>query len=488
MRMERKMFSRTLIALGVTAALAGGYVGHELVGPQQANAATSEAPAVRPAAAPTQGLPDFTQLVQQYGPAVVNITVNGTTPTAQAQAMPQMPFDEDDPFSQFFKRFQVPVPKGGVPMHGMGSGVIVSSDGYILTNAHVVANASEVTVKLSDRHEFQAKVVGVDRRTDVALLKIAATGLPTVKLGNPNSVKPGEWVIAIGSPFGFENSVTAGVVSATGRALPDSSYVPFIQTDVAVNPGNSGGPLFNMAGEVIGINSQIFSRTGGYQGLSFAIPMDVALNVKDQLIAHGRVVRGQLGVTVQEVSQPLATSFGMKSATGALVSEITKGSPAERAGLQPGDVLLKVDGKPVEHSGELARRIAEMKPGTRSTLEVWRNGATKEVEVTVGEAKNEQVAEAAGTGEAHAKLGVAVRPLTPDEREQNGGKGGLLVENVSGAAARAGIQQGDVILAVNGTPVKSIEDLRSLINKSGKSAALLVQRNDAQLYVPVNIG
>jgi len=488
MRMERKMFSRTLIALGVTAALAGGYVGHELVGPQPANAATSEAPAVRPAAAPTQGLPDFTQLVQQYGPAVVNITVNGTTPTAQAQAMPQMPFDEDDPFSQFFKRFQVPVPKGGVPMHGMGSGFIVSSDGYILTNAHVVANASEVTVKLSDRHEFQAKVVGVDRRTDVALLKIAATGLPTVKLGNPNSVKPGEWVIAIGSPFGFENSVTAGVVSATGRALPDSSYVPFIQTDVAVNPGNSGGPLFNMAGEVIGINSQIFSRTGGYQGLSFAIPMDVALNVKDQLIAHGRVVRGQLGVTVQEVSQPLATSFGMKSATGALVSEITKGSPAERAGLQPGDVLLKVDGKPVEHSGELARRIAEMKPGTRSTLEVWRNGATKEVAVTVGEAKNEQVAEAAGTGEAHAKLGVAVRPLTPDEREQNGGKGGLLVENVSGAAARAGIQQGDVILAVNGTPVKSIEDLRSLINKSGKSAALLVQRNDAQLYVPVNIG
>ena len=486
--MERKMFSRTLIALGVTAALAGGYVGHELVGPQPANAATSEAPALRPAAAPTQGLPDFTQLVQQYGPAVVNITVNGTTPTAQAQAMPQMPFDEDDPFSQFFKRFQVPVPKGGVPMHGMGSGFIVSSDGYILTNAHVVANASEVTVKLSDRHEFQAKVVGVDRRTDVALLKIAATGLPTVKLGNPNSVKPGEWVIAIGSPFGFENSVTAGVVSATGRALPDSSYVPFIQTDVAVNPGNSGGPLFNMAGEVIGINSQIFSRTGGYQGLSFAIPMDVALNVKDQLIAHGRVVRGQLGVTVQEVSQPLATSFGMKSATGALVSEITKGSPAERAGLQPGDVLLKVDGKPVEHSGELARRIAEMKPGTRSTLEVWRNGATKEVAVTVGEAKNEQVAEAAGTGEAHAKLGVAVRPLTPDEREQNGGKGGLLVENVSGAAARAGIQQGDVILAVNGTPVKSIEDLRSLINKSGKSAALLVQRNDAQLYVPVNIG
>ncbi|MGH8697641.1 MAG: Do family serine endopeptidase, partial [Burkholderiales bacterium] len=360
--------------------------------------------------------------------------------------------------------------------------------GYILTNAHVVADASDVTVKLSDRRELKAKVIGADRRTDVALLKVDATGLPTVKLGDPKSVKPGEWVAAIGSPFGLESSVTAGVVSATGRALPDSSYVPFIQTDVAVNPGNSGGPLFNMAGEVIGINSQIFSHTGGYQGVSFAIPIDVALDVKNQLVAHGRVVRGRLGVTVQEMSQPLAGSFGMKAATGALVSSIEKDSPAERAGLKAGDVVLKLDGKPIEHSGEFARRIAEMKPGTRSTLELWRDGGAKEVAITVGEAKDMQVAETAGTSEARGKLGVAVRPLTSEERKETGGKDGLVVESVSGAAARAGIQRGDVILAVNGTPVKDVGELRRLIDKSGKSIAVLVQREAAQIYVPVNVG
>jgi serine protease Do len=294
-------------------------------------------------------------------------------------------------------------------------------------------------------------------------------------------------VVAIGSPFGLESSVTAGVVSATGRALPDSSYVPFIQTDVAVNPGNSGGPLFNMAGEVIGINSQIFSHTGGYQGVSFAIPIDVALGVKDQLAANGRVVRGRLGVAIQEMNQPLANSFGMKAATGALVSSVEKDSPAERAGLKAGDVVLKLDGKPVERSGELARRIAEMKPGTKAALELWRDGGSKEVAVTVGEAKDAQVADAAAPGEAQGKLGVAVRPLTPEERK-NGGKDGLVVESVSGPAARAGIQRGDVILAVNGTPVKNAGELRNLVGAAGKSIAVLVQREDAQLYVPVNVG
>jgi serine protease Do len=380
------------------------------------------------------------------------------------------------------------MPKGGMPRHGMGSGFIVSADGYILTNAHVVADAADVTVKLSDRRELKAKVVGTDARTDVALLKVEATGLPTVKMGDAKSLKPGEWVAAIGSPFGLENSVTAGVVSATGRALPDSSYVPFIQTDVAVNPGNSGGPLFNMAGEVIGINSQIFTRTGGYQGVSFAIPIDVALNVKDQLAAGGRVVRGRLGVGIQEVTQPLAGSFGMKTATGALVTQVEKGSPAEAAGLKAGDVVLKLDGKAIERSGELARRIAETKPGTRATLELWREGAAKEVAVTVGEAKDAKVAAAAAQPAAQGKLGVAVRPLSAEERKENGGTDGLVVESVSGPAEKAGIQRGDVILAVNGTPVKTVGELKNLVNGAAKSIAVLVQREDAQLYVPVNMG
>jgi serine protease Do len=483
--MQRKIFTRSLVAAAVIAALGGGYMGREFIQSSHAQTTPIAAPAARPAA-PLQQLPDFSQLVQQYGPAVVNIAVNGTVPAAQA--MPGLPFDENDPFFELFKRFRMPMPKDGMPKHGMGSGFIVTPDGYVLTNAHVVANGADVTVKLSDRREFKAKVIGADQRTDVALLKIDATGLPTVKLGDPRSVKPGEWVAAIGSPFGLENSVTAGVVSATGRALPDSSYVPFIQTDVAVNPGNSGGPLFNMAGEVIGINSQIFSRTGGYQGVSFAIPIDVVLNVKDQLVAHGRVVRGRLGVTIQEMSQPLASSFGMKTATGALVSAVEKDSPAEQAGLKAGDVVTKLDGKPIEHSGELARRIAEMKPGTRSMLELWRDGGAKEVAVTIGEVKDAQVAEASGTPQAQGKLGVAVRPLTSQERKENGGKDGLLVESVSGAAAQAGIQRGDVILAVNGTPVKNVGELRSLVGAAGKSVAILVQRDAAQIYVPVNIG
>ena len=488
--MHSKTFSRSLVAAAVIAALGGGYVARDFVQPSHAQAtaaaASTAAPAVRAGGAMAQ-LPDFSQLVREYGPAVVNISVDATTPAAQAQ--PRPPVDENDPMYQFFKRFQMPMPKGGMPRHGMGSGFIVSADGYILTNAHVVADAADVTVRLSDRRELKAKVIGADARTDVALLKVEATGLPTVKMGDAKSLKPGEWVAAIGSPFGLENSVTAGVVSATGRALPDSSYVPFIQTDVAVNPGNSGGPLFNMAGEVIGINSQIFTRTGGYQGVSFAIPIDVALNVKDQLAAGGRVVRGRLGIGIQEVTQPLAGSFGMKTATGALVTQVEKDSPAEAAGLKAGDVVLKLDGKAIERSGELARRIAETKPGTRATLELWRDGAAKEIAVTVGEAKDAKVAAAAPqTAEAQGKLGVAVRPLSAEERKQNGGKDGLVVESVAGPAEKAGIQRGDVILAVNGTPVKTADELKKLVNGAAKSIAVLVQREDAQLYVPVNMG
>ncbi len=484
--MPTKTLSRSLIAAAVIAALGGGYMGREFIETSHAQTAAAAAPAARPAERLAQ-LPDFSQLVREYGPAVVNITVDATVPAAQA--MPRQPQDENDPFSELFKRFQMPMPKGGMPKHGMGSGFIVSGDGYILTNAHVVENATDVTVKLADRRELKARVVGADARTDVALLKIEATGLPTVKFGDPKTLRPGEWVAAIGSPFGLENSVTAGVVSATGRALPDSSYVPFIQTDVAVNPGNSGGPLFNMAGEVIGINSQIFSRTGGYQGISFAIPIDVALNVKDQLAANGRVVRGRLGVGIQEVTQSLASSFGMKAATGALVSSVEKASPAEQAGLKAGDVVLKLDGTAIDRSGDLARRIAETKPGTRATLEVWRDGAAKELAVTVGEAKDAKVADAAQrSAEPQGKLGVAVRALSAEERKEIGGKEGLVVESVSGPAEKAGIQRGDVILAVNGTPVKSVDELRKLVGGNAKSIAVLVQREDAQIYVPVNMG
>jgi serine protease Do len=487
--MHSKTFSRSLIAAAVIAALGGGYVARDFVQPSHAQAAAAAAPAGAPAVRGGVGmaqLPDFSQLVREYGPAVVNISVDATTPAAQGQ--PRPPVDENDPMYQFFKRFQMPMPKGGMPRHGMGSGFIVSADGYVLTNAHVVADAADVTVRLSDRRELKAKVVGADARTDVALLKVEANGLPTVKMGDAKSLKPGEWVAAIGSPFGLENSVTAGVVSATGRALPDSSYVPFIQTDVAVNPGNSGGPLFNMAGEVIGINSQIFTRTGGYQGVSFAIPIDVALNVKDQLAAGGRVVRGRLGIGIQEVNQALAGSFGMKTASGALVTQVEKGSPAEAAGLKAGDVVLKLDGKAIERSGELARRIAETKPGTRATLELWRDGAAKDVAVTVGEAKDAKVAAAAPQAAPQGKLGVAVRPLSAEERKENGGKDGLVVESVSGPAEKAGIQRGDVILAVNGTPVKTVDELKGLVNGPAKSIAVLVQRDDAQLYVPVNMG
>ncbi len=484
--MPNKTLSRSLIAVAVIAALGGGYFGRDLIQSSHAQTAPAAAPAARPAERLAQ-LPDFSHLVREYGPAVVHIAVDAAAPAAPAA--PRRPQGENDPFAELFKHFRMPLPDGGMPRHGLGSGFIVSADGYVLTNAHVVANATDVTVKLADRRELKARVVGADARTDVALLKIEATGLPTVRLGDPKTVRPGEWVAAIGSPFGLENSVTAGVVSATGRALPDSSYVPFIQTDVAVNPGNSGGPLFNMAGEVIGINSQIFSRTGGYQGVSFAIPIDVALGVKDQLAANGRVVRGRLGVGIQEVTQPLASSFGMKAATGALVSAVEKASPAEEAGLKAGDVVLALDGGAIERSGDLARRIAETKPGTRAKLDIWREGATKALSVTVGEAKDAPVAAAAPrAAEAQGKLGVAVRALSAEERTALGGKDGVVVESVTGPAAKAGIQRGDVILAVNGTPVKTVDELRNVVGGAAKSIAVLVQREDAQLYVPVNIG
>jgi len=381
------------------------------------------------------------------------------------------------------------MPRSPMPQHALGSGFIVSPDGVILTNAHVVAGAKEVIVRLTDKREFKAKTVGIDRGTDVAVLKIDAKDLPYVVIGNPEAVKPGQWVAAIGSPFGMENTVTAGIISAKYRSLPDENYVPFIQTDVAVNPGNSGGPLLNTKGEVIGMNSQIYSNSGGYEGLSFAIPIDVAMKVKDQLVKYGKVERGRMGVTIQNLNQDLAKSFGLEKAQGALVSSVEPDSPAAKAGVEVGDVILKFNGEAISESTQLPARVADLKPGTSAKLEVWRQGGTKDLTVTVGAMKDAKVAAADDTSaKPQGKLGLAVRPLTPDEREQSGIKDGLVVESSDGPAARAGVQEGDVILSLNGTPVKSAEQLSTLVTKAGKNVALLVQRGEAKMFVPVQIG
>ncbi len=404
-----------------------------------------------PAASPgatSLPLTGFTELVKTYGPAVVNISVSGTQKTAmQAPNMPE--FDEDSPFRDFFKGFRGQVPRGNVPIRGLGSGFIVSADGYILTNAHVVANADDVWVRLTDRRELKAKVIGFDKQSDIAVLKIDARNLPIVKIGSSENVNAGEWVAAIGSPFGFENSVSAGIVSAKSRSLPDANYVPFIQTDVAVNPGNSGGPLFNLAGEVVGINSQIYSRSGGYQGISFAIPIEVAMSVKDQIVKHGKVTRGRLGVSVQEVNAPLAESFGLDRPHGALVASVDPSGPAERAGIEVGDVILKYDGKPIERAAE------------RLTVAAVESKAERKA------ANDEDV------GKPQGRLGLAVRALTPEEQRQVHTHGGVVVEDVGGAAERAGVQAGDVVVSFNGTPVKSAEQLGELVGKSGKHVALL---------------
>ena len=451
----------------------------------------SGAAATSPPVTATRALPDFASLVEKVGPAVVNVSAVRKPQTGNGASAPGMP-QEGDPLYEFFKRFGVPfegAPRPS-PSMGLGSGFIISPDGYVLTNAHVVEGATDVTVKLTDGREFKAKTVGADQRSDIATLKIDASGLPAVKIGNPAEVRVGDWVAAIGSPFGFENSVTAGIVSAKSRSLPDSTYVPFIQTDVAVNPGNSGGPLFNMKGEVVGINSQIYSRTGGYMGLSFAIPIDVAMKVKDDLVRHGKVTRGRLGVTIQNVDQALAQSFGLKKPVGAIVSSVEKGGPADEAGLKSGDVILEVGGKPVERSNELPSLVASIDPGTKTNVVVWRNGERKTLPVTVGQL-DDKVAAAPGPGnqqQSTGKLGLAVRPLTPAERKATQAEGGLVVENATGPAAQAGIRTGDVILGVNGENVKSVEELREAVSKAGDVVALLVQRNDARIYVPIRTG
>ena len=471
-------------------------------GDTKAPEASGMAPAPAPTAAPKEpspgtnaaaarGLPDFSDLVGRYGPAVVNVSVVERRQAAAAVDEESLP---DDPLHDFFRRFGVPPPRGGqggAPVQGEGSGFITTPDGFILTNAHVVADASEVTVRLTDRREYVAKVVGVDRRTDVAVIKIDGKDLPTVKFGDPSKLRPGEWVVAIGSPFGFENSVTAGIVSATSRSLPEGQFTPFIQTDAAVNPGNSGGPLFNMAGEVIGINSQIYSRTGGFMGISFAIPIDVANNVREQLVKTGRVQRGRIGVQIQELNQQLADSFGLDRPRGALVADVLDGAPAEKAGVRAGDVILGVNGRAIERSGDVSATIAGLKPGTKATLEVWRDRKSQEIEVEIAELDEGRVARVnaqGGAGGGNAQLGLTLRPLSPQERRLANLDGGLLVEEAEGPAAEAGLRAGDVILGANGQRVASVDDLEKIIGRAKRSIALQVVRNGTTLFVPLRIG
>ena len=491
-----KRLTLALCAAGVIGGAVGAItVNHNNATAQAAQAvAAAPAPAIAPPAAAgapaaTVALPDFTRIAKQNGKAVVNIRVSGSIKTS-AGNVPQV--DPRHPFYEFFRQFQDPRgPQREAPISGAGSGFIVSPDGVILTNAHVVRGASEVTVKLADRREFRAKVLGSDQATDVAVLKIEAKNLPTVPVGNSRSLQVGEWVLAIGSPFGLESTVTAGVVSATGRNLGNDSQVPFIQTDVAVNPGNSGGPLFNTRGEVVGINSQIYSQTGGYMGMSFAIPMDVAGRIKDQILATGKVQHAKLGVTIQDVDQGFADSFNLDSPEGALVANVERGSAAERAGLKSGDIVRKANGQPIIASSDLPGMLAVSKPGDKVALDVWREGKIVRLNATLANASDKpERAERAELAAADngAKLGLALRPLEPVERRQSGLPSGLVVEDAAGAAIAAGIQPGDVLLSVNGKPVSSVEQVRDLVAKSSKSVALLIQRGSDRIFIPVRIG
>jgi serine protease Do len=452
------------------------------------------------AQAQTRELPDFTQIVEQQGAAVVNIS---TTQQRQRRAQPQVPqLDEDDPMYEFFRRFIPRGPQGPqTPREpessSLGSGFVVSADGYILTNAHVVDSADEITVKFNDKREFKAKVIGADRRTDVALIKIEASGLQPVKFGDPTRLKVGEWVVAIGSPFGFENSVTAGIVSAKGRSLPQENFVPFLQTDVAINPGNSGGPLFNLRGEVVGINSQIYSRTGGFMGLSFAIPIDVAMDISTQLKSAGRVQRGRIGVVIQEVSKELADSFGLGKPSGALVNGVEKGGPAEKAGVETGDIILRFDGKQVAASADLPRIVGGTKPGSKVPMQVWRKGQTRDVSVTVGEIPDDRIAAARGAKPGAPKaeiaanrLGLVVSDLGEDKRRDMRLQGGVFVDEVR-TAPRADIRQGDVIVSLTAkgatTELKSAKQFNDLLSSldKGTTMTLQIRRGEANIFATI---
>lgn len=458
------------------------------------------------ASAHAQGLPDFTDLAEKHGAEVVNISVTQSVHNnGPVGGFPGMEGDEQ--MQEFFKRFGIPLMPGmpGMPGQGgapqpdyksqsLGSGFIISSDGYVLTNAHVINEADEVIVKLADKREFKAKIIGADKRTDVALLKIDATGLPKVMIGDSAKLKVGEWVAAIGSPFGLENTMTAGIVSAKGRALPQENFVPFIQTDVAINPGNSGGPLFNLAGEVVGINSQIYSRNGGSMGLSFAIPIDVAIDVSNQLKANGKITRGWLGIAIQEITKELAESFSMKNTNGALVAGVEKNGPADKGGLEAGDVITKFDGKAIGVSADLPRAVGATKPGKIAAVEILRKGSAKTLNIGVGEMPSDGSEIAAPSSKPNGKveankIGLTLKELTVQQKKKLNGKNGLLVVESVGAAAQAGIRRGDVILGLNNNESQSVEQFNKQINAvaAGKTVAVLVQRGEATLYVPIKV-
>jgi serine protease Do len=467
--------------------------------PAQQVAANTPSPVVPVAPSNANGIapvaaPNYRAIVKQYGPAVVSVTVEGMhKASAEEQGLP--PGMEDDPFFQFFRG----IPGFGqryrrapqeVPFRGQGSGFVISADGLILTNAHVVREAKEVTVKLQDRREYRAKVLGQDPATDVAVLRIDAKNLPTVRLGDPKQIEVGDPVLAIGAPYSLEQTATAGIVSAKGRSLPSDTAVPFIQTDAAVNPGNSGGPLFDAAGNVIGINAQIYSQTGGYQGVAFAIPIDVALQVKDQIVKHGKVQHARLGVQVQDLNQTLAESFGLQRPDGALIAGVAPGSAADKAGLKSGDVIAEVNGEPVLSGGQLSSRIGMAMPGDKVKLKVWRDKSYRDMEVKLGSASEDKDQRAAADDEDAngPRLGLALRPLSPAERSQVKLDHGLVVEDASGPAARAGVQPGDVLLAVNGKPVTSVDEVRGLLKGKPKNVALLIERDGERIFVPVRLG
>ena len=442
-------------------------------------------------------LPDFSIIAEEQGNTVVNITVVNDEQVNKNIRLSR----EEEQLQEFFKRFGIPgfpgiTPPGSEqrkkPISGTGSGFIIESNGYIITNAHVVFQAGSVIVKLADKREFKAEVIGVDRRTDVALLKIKAKNLPKVTLGNSNNIKVGQWVAAIGSPFGLENTMTVGVISAINRALPQENFVPFIQTDVAINPGNSGGPLFNTEGHVIGINSQIYSKTGGSMGLSFAIPIDVAIDVADQLKTNGKVIRGWLGIVIQEITKELSESFGMKDTKGALVAGIEKKSPAARGGLLPGDVILKFNNNIINKSSDLPRFVGITKPNTTVPVEILRKNKLISLNIKVGTMPSKgKVADSKIKRQQNKfnRIGLALKRLTAEQKKKIGGRNGLLVTDVKGSSVSAGIMKGDIILVINNTPVKSIQSFNNDLRKipKGKVIAILLYRNGDTLFVPVKV-